>query len=793
MVQLEIEGVFVDLYEQDPIKLNFNIEDIVDVAIQSEYSRQFRVPATDHNYDVFKTLFDVEGFDFDVTQKREASILIDGAEFRRGEVRLLNIYRSDSENKIDYEIVFLGSTKNLGSKLGNKTISQLDMTAYEHEITYTNIRDSWEAFPEGGLTDGLFDGDIIYPLVDFGNTYDSNGVPEQTRVALGDGTGIHMNNSSWPLTVERFRPMMRAKAILDMIFEEAGYTYTSNFFNSTEFKQIYMSGWGNDTIVDTNINNLNLATFGFVDNEVWQFGPTTNVVGGPFINVPMQNIIYDWGDNLTATTVGGLQTYSYETPVNGNYSFDIGININFSTRSSATIFTLYAYQYDDGSAFAFPITYTFDLINGGLQCEITRSEFGQPDTVDTVDVIFTFDPTFGPEYRWSYSIFEQLDINTAFWPQPAVISGPQIQVTNGLDAIAEFYGTYINVTEAAGGFIPTFSFGNEYKQLDFLKDLFTMFRLVLVPDVNDPSNFIIEPWTFYIGSGQIKDWTNKIDRNKDKVIKPIVLEQEDRIYYKMAEDKDWLNALNLDEFKEPFGTQIVNSGYEILDGEKTYEIKIAPTPFTQIQGYTINTSQWEKVIIPQICTQEATDNGVQFKPIAAKERLLYYNGKQLSGTWYFKDDSDVVQSQLQVPIVSYYSQWPPNPNAKILNFQRENGYDQEGVYNVNYGQDLYTRYWSTYNSTIYDKWARRLTAYFTLDITDILNFDYKDVIYLEGAYYYVERIYNAPLDSKSLVKVDLVKINNYLANVGGFIPPIELNIWGEFDEVWGTTTAGWDD
>lgn len=161
--------------------------------------------------------------------------------------------------------------------------------------------------------------------------------------------------------------------------------------------------------------------------------------------------------------------------------------------------------------------------------------------------------------------------------------------------------------------------------------------------------------------------------------------------------------------------------------------------------------------------------------------------------WYIEDESSVAQAKTSVPIVSYYSQWPPNPNAKILNFQKENGYDQENVFNVDYGQDLYTRYWSSYNNLVYDKWSRRLTAYFNLDAQDLIEFDYSDVIYIEGAYYYVERINDAPLEGKNTVKVDLIKLINYNPNVGNFVPPVELNIWNEFDEVWNTTTASWND
>jgi len=173
MIQLVASGsngdVFLDLYEQDPIKLNFNIEDVLDVAVQSEYTRTFRVPATLKNTNFFQSAFEINGFDFDVTVRREARILIGGAEFRKGEIRLQKIYKNEPKNQIDYEIIFLGSVKNLGSKLGNKTINDLDLSAYNHDLTYANISQSWGAFPEGGLTDGLFNGDVVYPLVDFGN------------------------------------------------------------------------------------------------------------------------------------------------------------------------------------------------------------------------------------------------------------------------------------------------------------------------------------------------------------------------------------------------------------------------------------------------------------------------------------------------------------------------------------------------------------------------------------------------------------------------------------------------
>lgn len=56
MIQLRVnynEGIsdhlFLDLYENDPIRINMSIEDIKDTAPTSTYSQSFRIPETPNN------------------------------------------------------------------------------------------------------------------------------------------------------------------------------------------------------------------------------------------------------------------------------------------------------------------------------------------------------------------------------------------------------------------------------------------------------------------------------------------------------------------------------------------------------------------------------------------------------------------------------------------------------------------------------------------------------------------------------------------------------------------------
>ena len=74
--------------------MTLSIEDITQADATSVFSKTFRVPATRHNNDFFENAYEVDGIDFDVTLKNYAEILVDGAEFREGHIRLQKIYRN---------------------------------------------------------------------------------------------------------------------------------------------------------------------------------------------------------------------------------------------------------------------------------------------------------------------------------------------------------------------------------------------------------------------------------------------------------------------------------------------------------------------------------------------------------------------------------------------------------------------------------------------------------------------------------------------------------------------------
>jgi len=464
MVQIRVGDIYLDLYQFDPPKLNFAIEDITDTSARSEFSQTFRIPATANNAQFFETAFEITGFDFDITQKIDAELMIDGVLFRQGELRLNNIYITRENEKIDYEVIFFGSTRSLATSIGEGTINELDLSAYDHDLTSNNIVLSWQAFPEGASTDGLLDGNVIYPLIDHGNTY-TGIVPNEGEIRHSSiAHSKPFTNSSYDLERERFKPMIRAKAVWDAIFEEAGFTYTSDFLSGETFQKIYLSAFGNEAnILTESLQNTGKA-------EGFESGPSS----GQEINL---DIIYlDPGNNFS----GGR----YIVPQSGTYTF--------------------AYGYTADARNPTPIS---------AICNLRRFYAAVNTTLDTIS------DTFEPD--------SEDDILIALNGEHTVSlpAGAEIFINFSSGADNENITGTLEITDAPGqqSIAPLLS--NDYKKIDFIRDIITKFRLVLAPDKNNSSNFIIEPWTSYIASGDEFDWTDKLDVSKDFKISPLFYTQ----------------------------------------------------------------------------------------------------------------------------------------------------------------------------------------------------------------------------------------------------------------------------
>ena len=789
MVQLKVypfEGasnetaIFLDLYETQPIKLTLSIEDITSADATSVFSRTFKVPATRDNNEFFENAFELDGVDFDITIKKPAEILVDGSEFKTGHVRLQKIFANGDLDKVDYELLFLGETRDFSSAVGESTMCQLTFTDFSWDglpVSYTNaaaftagigaqeVQDSWDAFPSvsgpGTPTAGYADGDLLFPLIDHGNNY-INGSLNSPTISIGSNGSQEQSftHSSHAMPASRFKPMVRAKRLWDQIFQDSGYTYQSNFLDSEQFLHMYVSAFGNEENINIGVEqDLGAGPFGSASSQTFEYfeQPNGNNDVNSYLYLSNQ-VVAAPNYYVNITDVGSSNGGSYfEAPGNASlggafYAFEFGAQVDAQIENS---------------------DYGYTAVDAAVQLCVVDAPGG--NILQTLDT-----GNFASNGNWSSSSYTSQ--NGGYQIQAGDII--QIFVTNAYSYdISQVDQAYWQCTAAPGNYSPARDLDCEYQQIDFIKDVITMFRLVMQPDPLRPNHFIIEPWKDFIGSGDVYDWSHKMIRQKDFVSEPLFNTQSAIIEFTKQEDEDYINKFHQDNNKHAYGWLKFDSNNELLKGEREVEVVgIAATPIEQIvdtQGSSAHTNP--KFILPQIF--EVDDN--ERLPIKPKTRFLFYNGmvSTQGTTWYFKTSGTSQLAMVTYPLVSPYEDWPiqnvvgpPPVNSLNLNFANDTRYYLDPDPN-DYTTDpvtgdlvlvppsyseipntLFEIFWARYISSLYNKFSRRVTAYFTLNNVDLQNLTFDDIIFIDGKYYRPEKVIDAQIGERTAVKVQLINV-----------------------------------
>ena len=217
-------GKTLDTYDDIDLSLTYQIEDIEDITVKkSSFSKTIVLPGTPANNEYFKNIFDVN---IDISQTSynpkkalPVSVLIGDEEIFVGNLQLLNVITN--QKQVDYEIVITGVFKNIMVGFADYFLNQLNLDEYDHYRNNQTISNSWDNLISIGdpvsqiqSTPGV---GYIYPIT----------VTGQNPITATNGLKTF---NSFDLN-----PAVYVKTIIDKMFEFAGYTYTSNFFNSSYF------------------------------------------------------------------------------------------------------------------------------------------------------------------------------------------------------------------------------------------------------------------------------------------------------------------------------------------------------------------------------------------------------------------------------------------------------------------------------------------------------------------------------------------------------------------------------
>jgi len=307
LLRCTIEGEVFDLDVQEDIPLRLDISSIENGEIGKSFgvgSQTFTLPGSKNNDTFFKAAFNINSIQArGFYRSIECAVIQNSNEVFRGKLFLQEVI-TDFEGNNNYQVNVVSEIIDFATLIKDQFIAELDLSEYNHTYTSANITSSWG--------DSISNGDIFYPLVDYG----LDGTGDYYELALG-GTNGKVDFADTPMKISQFKPAIRAKAILDKIFDSVNYSYSSSFFDSADFQKMYVLTTPNDKL---GIENQSNQDSGFIATKVGaaQAIPADN----QYDKITFNTEEYDPGSTYNPTT----SVFTIGT--DGNYAFKSDIQFS---------------------------------------------------------------------------------------------------------------------------------------------------------------------------------------------------------------------------------------------------------------------------------------------------------------------------------------------------------------------------------------------------------------------------------------------------------------------------------
>jgi len=708
--------VICDLYEDEDIPLSLSVDDFKNVAekVQS-YSKAFNLPATKRNNQIFDNIFEITrtdtGLNFNPYKRTKAILKQDGFLLFEGYLRMLDI--SDKSGETSYNVNLYSEVVALADVLGDKTFSELDFTELNHEYQKTNIINSWNDAGTGitytnASTSGFRNAysTVKYPFVDW---------THQQLIGGSTGTGAISGNPEYTDLGQIFRPFINIKYLIDRIFQAVPFTFESEFFDTDDFKKLYMDfNWGAEN-APVEIDNSQYSAVYWYNNGT---GGVANVATTSFTNMVLNSI----------ALIGGIDISN--TPPNYNTS----TNIITSTVVNETYDIGYGYYVENADSVPRTVEcqwlYNSTPINSSGVITLAAGGFFNY-TGNLTQVMTNVGDTLQVQFKASAgSAVRQMQGNV--WTATVIFQVGVTAVTNN---------TILQTLRGETG------------QWEFIKGLMTMFNLVTLPDEDNPSNIKIEPYRdVFISSGDAAnpnffddtstelDWTEKIDVSEMKLMPLTNLNK--KTIFKFVEDEDDFAFMN---YKRQVGGHLYGSKkydaseFTILAGKD----EIIAEPFAATVIKPLETI-YSDLIIPSLYSmnEDGTSEGFENSP-----RIMFNNGIKPTVDTYFIPAQNGLASQNLTSFLqfSHFSAVSPQSAPSVRDFHFGECQLVGGVGSpVN--NNLFNLYWLPYYGELYNPDTRIMTIKVNLSPSDINTFKFNDTVFIKNRTFRVNKIDYKPND-----------------------------------------------
>lgn len=332
----------------------------------------------------------------------------------------------------------------------------------------------------------------------------------------------------------------------------------------------------------------------------------------------------------------------------------------------------------------------------------------------------------------------------------------------------------------------------QYKQVDFVKGVAHAFNLTLTTD-EVAKKIYIEPFNdFYKTYGEAIDWTQKLDRSKEIKDSWIKSDLKRSLVFKYkSDDKDEKVKARGDQYFDkihdeyPYREELSDSferGQSIFENPffaGTYNSQDTDSSGSFNAKPAYSACLWETNTSAG-SSREDTPKGFDFMPRLLSYRkysptsTLDYRHQVIVESWVnmlesivpdasaslslggvmsniFPQATSINRHSNQMPVLSYGNAWISN-------------YDENGNYASSVaGKGLFETYYKKMFNMIQTN-PRVRTAYITLKLTDVIKLDFRKLVYMDGAYWRINKIIDYQPHNNKATKVELL----YWVETGAF-------------------------
>jgi uncharacterized delta-60 repeat protein len=757
----------LDLYSDIPIKINKSFAELQDIGKRnSDYSIGLQIPGSKKNNRFFESFFnvDVDTLYFNPLARVPCNVLVNDESYFNGYLKLNKI--SVLNSKIEYDITLFSSVGDLFGKIGNNLLKDLNFTdtqyGINHEFQPYEVQ-NWDSNPYSiDNPPGYF-----YPIVHNGYEYSGDTVnlsggtvAQQTRLytstivsgytsyAAAYAAGVkryRLNSPQDGLLDNQLKPALNIKNLIELMFKTYGYTIDSDFFNTPWFKMLYM--------------------YGYFSSDATKFSYKSPVP--------------------QTLALGGVNVIFVETYVDSS-SFPCGTQYIKTDRT----YTIYVVKAGTGTPCLCADEINLNLVFQFYPC------YGGP-SIDEIVPITIAPNTTGTTYSWVSN--EYVDCGSGC-PFSLEYRQNFVELTTG----------NVSISPAALSYLPTIpntttlfvdgdyvDFGLVIdpliKQIDFLSSIAKKFNLVFIPNPDRPTEIKIEPYSYYIGTGNVYDWTNKLSYDKGFTVEPAQNYVESELILTDLEDGDFGNKTFKDQNNRIYGQNFVYNQTDFKSQTKKIETIFSPELLRQWD--TPDTAPNGEIKLPLGINYAASSSSQssggtekvswQYKGVKTKPKLFYnlgyFNpfldtlgevftsvGSILTNKVYIAaSDGTGPLGREVIPIISHSMPIGNDDANKINNdsisvlFNSEQPVDI-GVtpFDVFTENDSYNLFYSNRVNNLYNKNTRFLGGYFDIKLSDIENLNPNDIIKIKDQYFTWNKIDAFNLTNPELTKVELIQFNN---------------------------------